>query len=385
MKFVLVGPAYPYRGGIAQYNSSLYRALSVQHEAHILSFSRQYPSLFFPGRTQHDQSTHPFYVQAESVLDSVNPRSWVSVARRILELGAEAMVFQWWQPFFGLAYRRIIDLVKRTQPVPAVFLCHNIFPHEERAVPGQHSLEGWLIRRTFSRADGFLVHTDGMVSSIKTMRPGIPVRRIYHPLYDFYSECVDERKTGGRSGDVPRLLFFGKIRPYKGLETLIEALALLKKEFPFQAVIAGESYMNPRRYRSRATRLGLDDQIDWQDRYIPNEDVPALFRSADLVVLPYVEATQSGVVPVAYQFGVPVVATSVGGLSEVVLEGKTGYLVPPGDPKALSAAIARYFVEGRRAEFEANIQVFRRKLTWKGVVGSLLDLVAEIGSRSGRA
>ena len=128
-----------------------------------------------------------------------------------------------------------------------------------------------------------------------------------------------------------------------------------------------------------ARRLGLEECIVWKDHYIPNEEVPALFRSADLVVLPYREATQSGVVPVAYQFEVPVVATDVGGLAEVVRPGETGYLVPPEDPEALAGRIQQFFRENRKEEFRRNIVSFRERLSWGQVVSSIEDLVRTLG------
>jgi glycosyltransferase involved in cell wall biosynthesis len=174
-------------------------------------------------------------------------------------------------------------------------------------------------------------------------------------------------------------LFFGKVRPYKGLETLIQALGWLRRQgFEFRARIAGEFYTDDRRYRVLAAETGAGDWIEWSDRYIPNEEVPTLFEAADVVVLPYVEATQSGVVSVAFQFGVPVIATRVGGLAEVIQEGRTGFLVPPQDPEALGRAVLRYFVEDLKEPFRRNIMEFRRQLTWGQAVDSLLGLVRDL-------
>jgi glycosyltransferase involved in cell wall biosynthesis len=166
------------------------------------------------------------------------------------------------------------------------------------------------------------------------------------------------------------------------LDTLIAALGILNRQgIEFQARIAGEFYLDAGHYRALASREGLAGRIEWWDRYIPNEDVPALFREADVVLLPYTEATQSGVVPVAYQFGVPVIATRVGGLSEVVLEGRTGLLVPPRDPAALAAAVRRFLSEGLQQDFRHNILEFRRALTWEQAVETLLDLAGEVAAR----
>lgn len=372
MKFVLVGPAHPHRGGIAQYNTSLYQALASRHETLLISFRRQYPGFLFPGTSQHDGSREAFRVPCEALLDSVGPRSWKAVADRICRFAPDCVVFQWWQPFFGPAYRDVIRRVKSRSTTRILFLCHNIYSHQETPFPGRRRLERALTRRAFARVDGFLVHAQDLVGAIATLTPGRQVRRIYHPVYDFYG-----RWDGGavERRDKPRLLFFGKIRPYKGLKTLLEALALVRPRLDFEATIAGEFYTDPRPYKRLAERLGLEGSLIWKDHYIPNEDVPGIFRQADLVVLPYVEATQSGVVPVAYQFGVPVIATRVGGLAEVVREGETGYLVPPRDPEALAGRIVRFFHREEGERFRRNIERFRERLTWDQVVRSILELL----------
>ncbi len=380
MRVVLVGPAHPHRGGIAQYTASLFRALEQRHDVRLISFKRQYPNVFFPGKTQHDQSRSPLLVPSEPLLDSISPASWKRTADRIADHSPEVVVFQWWQPFFAPAYRAVIRSVRRSRRTSVIFLCHNVLSHRESLLPGRGGVEWYLTRRAFRCADGFLVQAQGLVSAVERLNPRGLVRKIYHPLYDFYRQWdrgPGEAVSASRHR-LPRLLFFGKIRRYKGLETFLRALALVRKELAIEAVIAGEFYMDPGPYRRLSRRLELDGCLEWKDHYISNEDVPLLFREADLVVLPYVEATQSGVVPVAYQFGVPVVASDVGGLSEVVLEGKTGFLVPPLDPVALSNGILRYFREGRYEEFRENIVEFRARLTWGQVVEAIEGLAESL-------
>lgn len=375
MRFALVGPAHPFRGGIAQYNSALFKALSTDHEALLISFCRQYPDFLFPGRTQTDSSHEPFVVPAEEILDSIRPSSWSAVAQRILEYKPDAIVFQWWQPFFGLAYSNICKSVKARSNIPAVFLCHNILSHGEVQLPGRLTVERLFARRSFSHADGFLVHAEGLVPLLNELRPGSPVRKIFLPLFEFYQMWDDGYSS---QNEVPQLLFFGKIRPYKGLETFLEALTLMRGRMRFQATIAGEFYVDPRPFKRLVNERGLADQVTWIDRYISNEEVPHLFRSSDVVVLPYVEATQSGVVSAAYQFDVPVIASDVGGLSEIVIEGATGALVPPGNPQMLAKKIVHYFEKGQKREFQENIREFRKRMSWEQAVESLVDLVGEL-------
>lgn len=375
MRFVLVGPAYPFRGGIAQYTTSLYNELASKHEVLLLSFTRQYPDFLFPGRTQQDESGQPLEVPQEAILDSMNPCSWRQVARRVRSFSPDVVIFQWWQPFFAFAYRKIIREIKCEGGPLIFFLCHNIYAHENLSIPGQERIQRFLTRRAFGFADGFLVQAESLIQELRRFNSIAPVRQIYHPVYDFYVRWD--------SGEIrppnkkPRLLFFGKIRKYKGLGTFLEALAKLKERTDFEAVIAGEFYLNSGDFKRMAARLGVYDRIIWKDRYVANEEVPPLFRDSDLVVLPYTQATQSGVVPVAYQFGVPVIATRVGGLAEVIQDGETGYLVPPNDPEALAEKIYLYLTEGHREIFQQNIKVFCKKLTWQQVVDNILSLVSD--------
>lgn len=376
MRFVLIGPCYPFRGGIAQYTNSLYRTLSGNHQVKLISFSRQYPAWLFPGRAQTDRSQQPFAVPAEFILDSISPWSWRLTAERVAAFAPDAVLFQWWHPFFGPAYRGVMSGIKKRCRSSSFLLCHNLYSHEVKRLPLLRSVEAALMRGPISRADGFLVHSERLATQIRAVRSGVPVVKMYHPVYDFYQSWDQGREhVGSASGEPPTVLFFGKIRHYKGLDVFLESLALVRRKMPLRAIIAGEFYLNQEPFLERAKRLALTDILEWKTEYIPNEAIPGLFRKADLVVLPYRQATQSGVVPLAYQFEVPVVVTRVGGLEEVVVEGKTGYLVPAEDPPALAEAVERFFRENKKAEFQAHIREFRRKLSWQQVEEKLLRLL----------
>jgi len=317
----------------------------------------------------------------------MRPSSWRGTGERIARFEPDVVIFQWWQPFFGEAYRAVIRQVRRSSKAPVLFLCHNVYSHGGEAFPGRKMIESVMIRRTFRWVDGFLVQARELVDAVRSFKPAAEVRTIHHPVYDFYTrwDYPEEPRLSTRMGMEdpptagPSLLFFGKIRQYKGLKTLVEAMALLPPELNCRLVVAGEFYVEPGPYKRLAERLKVDSRIVWMDRYIPNEEVPRLFRAADLVVLPYVEATQSGVVPVAYQFGVPVVATSVGGLGEVIQDGRTGYLVPPSDPVALAGAISRFFQENRSRDFREKIEQFRPTLSWRHVVETIEELAVTLG------
>jgi glycosyltransferase involved in cell wall biosynthesis len=378
MRFAIVGPAYPYRGGISQYTVSLCRSLEKEHQVLLVTFSRLYPQFLFPGRCQTDLGAGAFKASAERLLDSIRPGSWKRTASRILEFQPDAVLFQWWHYFFGPAYSGVLRRLKRDGRFPAFFLCHNVHPHERLRAPGSGILEKSLLEGAFKQVDGFLVHSRQLGDQVLRIKPSAPVRHIYHPMFDFYGDFESETENRSREEvRIPQLLFFGNVRCYKGLRVLLEALGKVGPRLDFALTVAGEFYVDPEPYYELAKRQGIAGKITWINRYVPNEQVPALFRKADVIVLPYLEATQSGIVPLAYQFEVPVIASRVGGLPEVVQEGETGFLVPAGSADLLAEKIIEYFSNGRKWDFQKKIRCFREKLSWQQVVDGLVDLTAE--------
>jgi D-inositol-3-phosphate glycosyltransferase len=377
LRIVLIGPAHPLRGGIAQYNTSLAKTfLSNGDEVLVISYARLYPGIFFPGKTQEESAGEAFRVESEHLVDSINPLNWPRVARRIASFVPDLVIFQWWQPFFGPALQSISKHLKKLHSVPVIFLCHNLLSHECGSFPFRKTAETFLAKSGFRGADGFLVHSDQLGQSLARYAPGKPIAKIFHPLYDFYAEW-DKVAVPNEHHDL-QILFFGKIRRYKGLEILIEALGRLDRDLPFHAVFAGECYLPPENFRERIRELDIVNRVSWIDRYVPNEEIPELFRSADVLVLPYLSASQSGVIPVAYQFELPVIVSDVGGLSEVVKQGETGFLVKPGDPGELAEAITRFYNLQSRHHLKEGITAFRKKFTWESVVGQTMELYNEI-------
>lgn len=380
MRIVLIGPAHPLRGGIAQYNTSLAQAfLSGGDDVLVISYARQYPGIFFPGKTQEDQEGEAYRVAAEHLVDSINPFNWPRVAARIAAFEPDLVLFQWWQPFFGPAFLGISRSLRKYCRVPVLFVCHNLLSHESRSFPLRLTIERFMARAGFRGADGFLVHADQLQNSLGLYAPGKPSTKIFHPLYDFFAAWDKPFKR--EDSQVLNILFFGKIRRYKGLEILIEALGLLGPEISFRAVFAGECYLPMDGFRQRISDLKLDDRISWIDRYIPNEEIPEIFRSADVVVLPYLSASQSGVIPIAYQFEVPVIVSDVGGLSEVVRDGETGFLVEPGNPAELAEVITRFYNFQAREQMKEAICLFRKMFTWAKVVERIKELHRDIISQ----
>jgi len=371
-RFCLIGPTYPYRGGISHYNTCLMRELAKRHEVRAINFSRLYPGFLFPGKTQLDESATPLAADSERAIDSINPFTWIRAGFRAARMRPDVTLVQWWHPFFAPAMFTICSILRLMRRGKVVFLCHNVLPHEKSLV------DRMLAGVAFAAADGFLVQSREDREKLLRIRKKAPVAVHPHPIYDFFG-TGSVTKEGARrtigAGDGPLLLFFGFIRGYKGLVYLIEAMSLIREKVPAKLLIVGEFYEDSRPYTELAARLGLDDAVRFESRYIGNEEVESYFVASDLVILPYVSATQSGIVQIAIAFDRPVVVTDVGGLPEAVEREKTGFVVPARDPAALARAIVRFFEEGwgpRMAPFFANE---KKRFSWEAMVEAVDGLL----------
>lgn len=359
-RVAIVGPAYPLRGGNALFVAHLFDSLKVDHDVTVVSFRRLYPSLLFPGKTQMNVSREPVKTTpSRQLIDSINPVTWLRTARWMSHRSRrpDLVLFVWWNPFFGPCHGVVARLVKRMARCGVVFVCENVVSHENRWA------DRFLTRFALSSADYFLVLSEVVAQRIQSLFPDVPLRQAALPIYDCYrSTPIDRAGVRARLGLTRKtLLFFGYVREYKGLEYLIRAMPLVVPEVDVELLIVGEFYENRARYDGLVRGLGLDERVRIVAEHVPDEAVGEYFAAADLVVLPYVSATQSGITQVAYAFGLPVVSTDVGGLPEVVRDGETGYIVPSRNEAALAGAIVRYFTEGREAALRSNVQAEARR------------------------
>jgi len=343
----------------------------------MISFRRLYPGLLFPGTTQFDRSGEPLLppVAPEPLLDSVNPLSWRATGLRLRALSPDVLVVPWWHPFFGPSLGVAARTARRGPGAPKrIFLCHNVEPHE--ATPLDRALAGYGL----GAADGFLVHARSEAERLRGRARGRPVRVHPHPTYEIFSARPPSREEARASLGVEGrvLLFFGYVRPYKGLADLLEALRRARPDSWDRLLVVGEFYEPRARYDTLLADARLGEKVRVVDRYVANEEVAAYFAAADVVALPYREATGSGIAQIAYGAGVPVIATRTGGLEEVVEEGVSGLLVPVGDPEALARAVERYFQEGLGEALRAGVARVRGRYGWGGLVDAIESLAAEI-------
>lgn len=372
MKIVIVGTAYPLRGGIAHFNALLSKHLSRRHQVETITFKRQYPKILFPGKTQEETGEPLNLEKAPEIVDSVNPINWVRTGRMISRKSPDLVIFKYWLPFFGPCFGTIARIVKKNCGAKILFICDNIIPHERRI--GDVA----FTKYAFNQSDYFIVQSDSVENDLMKYFPFARYRKVPHPVYENFGEALPKEKARERLGIGSKkvILYFGYVRPYKGLLVLIEAM----KELDDVLLLAvGEYYDQREKYFDKVKSLGLGDRVKFYPDYIPNDQVSLYFSAADMVVLPYLSATQSGITQIAYNFDKPVLATDVGGLSEVVIDGRTGFIVPPNDPGAIARGVRRFYDGNMEERFTSEVRKEKAKYSWDNFVRAIEDLAGEIG------
>ncbi|MDP4208507.1 MAG: glycosyltransferase [Bacteroidota bacterium] len=369
MRIAFLSTFYPFRGGIAQFNASLYREMEKEHEVKAFTFTRQYPDFLFPGKTQYvsnDETADA--IPSEQVLDSINPFSYLTAARQIKAFNPDLLVMKYWMSFFGPSLGTVAKLMPAHTKV--VTILDNVIPHEKRFFDS--AFTGYFLRQN----DAFVAMSDSVKNDLLSLSPNARVLKKEHPLYDHFGKKLsreDARRQLKLSPDKKTLLFFGFIRDYKGLDVLIEAFDLLDDSY--QLVIAGETYGSFDKYTEMIGKAKHKENIHVFNDYITDSQVPVFFSAADVCVLPYKSATQSGITSIAYHFETPLIATDVGGLKESIHHEKTGLIVDACEPEAIAASIRNYFGNILSESFVPAIQQMKEELSWKNFAAALLDFV----------
>ncbi len=366
MKIALVSVAPPYRGGISLNSALLARYLSKSHNITVYNFIRQYPDFLFPGKTQYEEGEPAVPISTIRVIDSVNPLSWFRTANHIIRENPEILIIRYWHPFFAPAYRIIAARVRHKLPaVRIIAVCDNIVPHES------HWYDNLLTKWFFRKVDAYIVMSSEVENDLKSLVTKPVYRKIFHPVYHVFGEIKNQSEARNRLGIYSRhvILYFGLVRDYKGMDTLIRAAGILKNELEdFTIIAVGEAYGKAEKYNELIRRLDVGDVFRWVNEYTPDNEVKWYFSAADVVALPYRTATQSGIVPIAYHFNRPVVVTRVGGLPEVVDDGVTGFIVPPDNPEMLAEKLKTGCETGEFLRMSKNIPRFKEKFSWENFV-----------------
>ncbi|MFL6216568.1 MAG: glycosyltransferase [Blastocatellia bacterium] len=344
MRVTIIGPAYPLRGGIAHHTYWLRQQLMARgHDVQVISFRRLYPSLLFPGTTQQDASRLRFDAEALPLLAPLSVATWRKAIRATKAFAPDVVVFEWWQPFFGPMTGMLARAFKRGG-LRQIVECHNVFPHEGSP------LDRRLLRFAFAPVDAFITHSLADQKKLAGIVSGRRIRVSPLPRLDEFAGSTAPARDGRR------LLFFGKVRRYKGLDVLLRALPRVLEKVDCELLVVGEFYDSIERYRRLIDELGIEQHVRIDSRYVANEEVAGIFAQADALVLPYLSGSSSGVAQIALANALPVIVSTAGGLAEVVADNRTGLLFPAGDADALAAQIVNYFTQRLGPTFAANLR-----------------------------
>lgn len=374
-KIFIIGPAYPLRGGLATFDELFCTAFNEQgHDCEIISYSLQYPNFLFPGSTQFDTTgVAPKHIKIHTLINSVNPLSWIKTANFIKKQKPDFIVFRFWIPFMGPALGRIARMVRKSG-IKVLAITDNVIPHEKRI--GDAAFAKYFIKS----CDGFVTMSKAVMKDLENFTTTKHKKYLLHPLYTSFGEKLnksDARKVLGIKEDVNLVLFFGLIRKYKGLDMLLDAFNELKENPNIILLIAGEFYEDKQPYLDLIEKYQIQNQVILHAKFIANEDVKLYFSAADLVALPYRTATQSGVTQVSFHFEVPTLVTNVGGLGEIIPHQKAGYVVEP-NGKAIAESIKDYFTNHRMSLYTEGMKQEKQKYDWKIFVNEVLDLFQSI-------
>lgn len=373
-RFSVFSAFYPFRGGIAQFNARLFRALEKRVDLKAFTFKKQYPDFLFPGTSQFvttEDLADP--IPAERIVSTFNPLSYISGIRRLRVAQPDVFIANYWMSFFGLFLGLFALFLPKK--VKKIAILHNLVPHEKRF------FDAPLNRFFVNRYQGFVVMSDSVEKDLKKFRPDAKVLRMDHPWYDHFGSLIDKKGARQRLNldhEKKTLLFFGIIRPYKGLDLLIQAFEMLPEDY--QLVIAGEVYGKEHDYHQQIAKSSSKERIHFFNRYISDGEVHVFFSAADACVLPYRSATQSGITATSFHFEVPMVATDVGGLASIVGDGYMGAIAKEVTPVSISEGVKRLFDENHYQQCQENIKREKEKNTWEVFAQRLVDFSSSLPS-----
>lgn len=371
MRIVIISTAYPLRGGIAHYVSLLYKHLSDRHEVSIITFKRQYPRFLFPGKSQQEKGGDSAGLPSTQVIDTLNPITWRQAGKMAASMRPDLIIFKYWMPFFAPAFGVAARAAKKRSGCKVLFICDNVLPHEH--TPFDKILTSWL----FKAGDYFIVQSKSVERDLLSVVGSPRYEYVPHPVYEIFGNTVGKSEARSKLGIAENenvLLFFGYVRKYKGLHVLLDAVKEALTGLKLKLLVVGEFYDNEADYREQIRKLELEDHVKVVSDYVPNDEVATYFSAADAVVLPYIDATQSGIAQIAYNFSKPVITTDVGGLAEIVIDGQTGLVVPPNAPGELSAAIVKFFSEGLATKFSTGVSKQKRLYSWDNLINAIENL-----------
>jgi len=372
---IILGSAYPLRGGgLSTFNERLARAFQqAGDDVTIYTFSLQYPNFLFPGKSQYSTEPPPTDLKIKVCINSMYPLNWIQVGNELKNLKPEIIVVRYWLPFMGPSLGTILRRVKKNNFTKIICIADNIIPHEKRA--GDKQFTKYFIQPI----DAFITMSEKVMNDLRKFTDK-PAKKAVHPLYDNFGEKIDKVKAREYLNINPNeniILFFGFIRKYKGLDLLLEAMSILKQNPKseirnLKLLIAGEFYDDKNFYDDLINKLNLADRLILRTDFISDSEVKYYISAADFIIQPYRNATQSGVTPLAYHFEKPMLVTNVGGLPDLVPEGKVGLVCEP-NPQSIAEHILQLYQLGED-HFLPHLREEKKKYSWSVLVDTIKEL-----------
>lgn len=372
MKILSIGPANPYRGGIAALNERL--AIQLQNEGHqveLINYSLQYPGFLFPGKTQYTDTPAPSNLKILRKINSINPLNWIKTGFQLKNKKADLVLVHFWLPFMAPSTGTLCKLIKSNKKTRVIAIVHNLIPHEKRI--GDVLFTRYFVNNT----DGFISLSTSVFDDLDQFIKKQPKRFTPHPIYDHYGKIISKneaRKKLGLSESGKYLLFFGFIRDYKGLDLMLHAMTDQRiREQNIQLIIAGEFYSNEEKYTKLIDELGLASQLHLFTSFIPDNEVNLYFSATDMITQPYKTATQSGVTQIGYHFEKPMLVTNVGGLPEIIDNQVNGYVVDV-DPKSIADAIVEFYSNNREVKMIEAVKETKKRFSWNNLTNAIFEI-----------
>ena len=374
MKVIILGTAWPYRGGLAAFNERLAREYQSQgHEVEIVTFTLQYPSFLFPGKTQYSSEPAPGGLKITRRLNAINPFNWLRVGNYIKKQRPDILITKFWLPFMAPALGTV-NRVARHKGTRRISILDNLNPHEKR--PADKLFAKYFV----GAVDGMVAMSHSVLADVDIFDSKQRKSRTFcpHPLYDHYGKILptdEARRLIGLPTNGRYILFFGFIRDYKGLDLLLEAMSDVHLQtLGAKLIVAGEFYGDSKPYMDQIERLHLSNSVILKTDFIPDSEVNRYFCAADIVAQPYKTATQSGVTQIAFHFEKPMLVTNVGGLPEIVPDGKVGFVVEP-DAHQIADALVRFYQEDYEERLTTGVREEKRKYLWENMTKAIDNLI----------
>jgi len=375
-ELILIGTTWPFRsGGIASFNERLARQFQQQgFKVTIYTFSLQYPSFLFPGKSQYSSDPAPTDLTIHVSINSINPFNWIWMGFKIARIKAPIVLVRFWLPFMGPCLGTILRIIKWNKVSKVICIADNIIPHEKRFG------DFWFTKYFIGAVDGFITMSKKVHQDLRSFTHQKAIT-CPHPLYDSFGTIMPKeaaRKHLGLPANEPIILFFGFIRKYKGLDLLLEAMKILAtkneaaNKTPIKLLIAGEFYEGEEYYKDLIDSLGIQHLIYSFTEFIPQDQVQYYLNACDFVIQPYRNATQSGVTPLAYHFEKPMLVTNVGALPDMIEADKSGLVANP-TPESIAAQIEQLYLLGEDF-FLPHLRSEKKKYQWDQLANSIIDL-----------